>query len=690
MISFQTSALLASLLVLLSPQAWGQAGKTTASRDDEITVTATRVEREVFETPQAVTVVQETEIEQSNVLDVPDLLRFAEGIYVQRTNLGGGSPFIRGLTGKQVLILIDGVRLNNSYYRFGPHQYLNTIDPNSIERIEVVRGPGSVLYGSDALGGVINIITKKRSDFTARTDLGGEVTPRLDSAVDGGSGSGRIDGNWERLGFVAGVSAKRLNDLKAGGGMGAQVPSGYDEIDADLTLNYRFREESELIFANQLVRQFDVPKTSEVTLGDKLQFDYEPQDRRLHYVEYRTQELGWFDQFAANVSYHRQREGEVIVARATPDLESRELTDVGTLGTVVHVTKSMGSRDNEHRLTSGVDFYRDEFDNAKVLINRVQGDRASNPPFPGVPNGAAYRSTGVYLQDEMRWGRRLELVSGLRYSDYLATGTVRYQAGDGKFLFEPLDLRTGALTGSANGLFRLTPSLNLVGGVAQGFRAPNMEDLFGRVDFFQEIPNTQLEPEKSFDVDAGLKYLALHTSAELYYYSGNYRGLIDRVTVGKLPDGSPIKQRRNIGTARIHGVEAALTQFFSEHWSGSATVAWTRGENSETDEPLRRIPPLNGTARLRYGHPRYWVEFQGLFADRQTRLSGGDIDDPRIPDGGTPGYLVANLQGSWRFSQNQDLLITFENLFDKLYKTHGSGIYAPGRSLVLSCRFRFE
>ena len=127
----------------------------------ELVVTATRVERELFNTPQAVTLIDPLEIEQTNAPSTPDLFDFATGVYIQKTNLGGGSPFIRGLTGKQVVILVDGVRLNNSFYRYGPHQYLNTIDPNIIERIEVVRGPASVLYGSDALGGTINIITRQ-------------------------------------------------------------------------------------------------------------------------------------------------------------------------------------------------------------------------------------------------------------------------------------------------------------------------------------------------------------------------------------------------------------------------------------------------------------------------------------------------------------------------------------------------
>ena len=134
---------------------------------DEVVVTGSRVEESVYESPQAVSTVTREEVLKRNYRTTPEALTYEPGVMVQKTAHGQGSPFIRGLTGKQVLILVDGVRLNNSTFRFGPNQYLATVDPATIERIEVVRGPGSVLYGSDALGGVINIITRKAPEFQA-------------------------------------------------------------------------------------------------------------------------------------------------------------------------------------------------------------------------------------------------------------------------------------------------------------------------------------------------------------------------------------------------------------------------------------------------------------------------------------------------------------------------------------------
>ncbi len=643
----------------------------------EMVVTAARVERDVFATPQAVTLITDQEVEQANVTSTPDLFRYAEGVYMQKTNLGGGSPFMRGLTGKQVLILVDGVRLNNSYFRFGPHQYLNTVDPELIERIEVVRGPMSVLYGSDALGGTINIITRRPDPTLADGALDGLVHASYDTAVDGGSVRAQIGGRRGDAGFLAGITAKRLDDLKGGGSVGAQRPSGYDEWDADLQSDWRIDRRHSVRVALQHTDQDAVPKTSEVTLGSKLKYDYQPQERTLAYLEYSGKDLQLFDEVTARVSFSRQKEGEQIIARATPSQESAEVTDVATWGASLQLANRLGSR---QRFTYGFEYYRDDYNTRKHLLDLGSG--AVTPVAPGSPDGARYETLGLYLQDELRLSRKLDLTGGVRWSRIETDG----QVGD-----QRLSLAVDQLTGSLNGLYRLAPHLNLVGGVAQGFRAPNMEDFFGRVDFYSEIPNTQLKPEESFSQEIGLKYYTRATTADLYLYQSDYDGLIERVTVGTRPDGQPIKQRRNIRNARIRGVEAGASHRISRHWLMAGTLMWTRGEDRDTGAPLRRIPPLNGTLRLRYDYnARLWTELGTVLAARQDRLSNGDIDDPRIPDGGTPGYAVYHIKAGWHPTRHQQWLVTLENLADKRYKTHGSGLYAPGRSLVVSYRLDLE
>ena len=647
---------------------------TTAAAETsvpETVVTATRVERQVFETPQAVTVIGDQAIDEANAGDTPDFFTYAKGVYMQRTNQGGGSPFLRGLTGKQVLIMVDGVRANNSFYRFGPHQYLNTIDANVIERIEIVRGPASVLYGSDALGGTINLITKRRTDFSAPRAMGGLLQAHYETALDGGALRVQAEGNLDSFGYLIGVTGKDIGDVEAGGDFGEQVPTSYGERDVDLKINYRLTPTRELIFATQYTRQYDVPKTSEVTLGDKSKFNYEPQQRLLSYLEYRSRQDVLFDEVRVNLSYNRMREGEEIIARSSPTTETHELTEVSTPGAFVQLGNRLGE---SQRLTYGVEYYRDHYDTRKERINLTTS--MVTPVAAATPDGATYDSLGIYLQDEIRLASWVDVIVGLRYSRFQAEGAIGAST---------LDLDTDDVTGSLNSLFHLSPSWNLVANLAQGFRAPNMEDFFGRVDFVSEIPNTSLKPEKSMNYEIGLKHLTPRTSGEIFLFQSDYEGFIDRVAVA--PN---VRQRQNIQNAWIRGIEAALWYRLDKHWSTTATAAWTRGRDADTDQPLRRIPPFNGTLRLRYGHnKRLWGEVAAQFAAKQDELAPGDLTDPRIPVGGTRGYSVYNLGLGYKPALGHELLVTLANIGDKLYKTHGSGIYASGRNLVLTYRVGF-
>jgi outer membrane receptor protein involved in Fe transport len=211
-----------------------------------------------------------------------------------------------------------------------------------------------------------------------------------------------------------------------------------------------------------------------------------------------------------------------------------------------------------------------------------------------------------------------------------------------------------------------------------------MEDFFGKVDFIEEIPNTNLAAEKSINYEFGLKARHPWFAGNLFYFLSDYEDLIGRVEVDSLV------QRQNIGRARIQGVELDFNVFLPLDLTLFGTYSWIEGTNLTGDEPLRRIPPILGTLGIRYQPTkRYWAEAWGLFAGRQDRLSPGDIEDERIPEGGTPGYAVFNLGGGVRIWDGLEGTLWVENLGDVKYKTHGSGIYFPGINVMIGCRYTF-
>ena len=202
----------------------------------ETVVTSSRGEEAAFRSTRAISVVGRKGLRERQPETTPEALQDSVGLYMQRTNLAGGAPILRGMLGPQVLLLVDGVRLNNAITRLGPNQLLNTVDPYQIQRVEVLRGPGSVLYGSDALGGVINIITRKPGFNPRRAwDLGAEVAGRFNSASVGAAGHASLSGHLRSVGLRVGGTFKRMGDLTGGSDTGLRPVTGYTQGIADLS-----------------------------------------------------------------------------------------------------------------------------------------------------------------------------------------------------------------------------------------------------------------------------------------------------------------------------------------------------------------------------------------------------------------------------------------------------------------------
>lgn len=649
---------------------------------DTVASTATRSAQPVASLPIAVTIIDRAELDKDTATSTPDLLERALGVYVQKSNPGGGSPFIRGLTGKQVLLLVDGVRLNNSFYRAGPHQYLNTVDPNTIERIEIIRGPASVLYGSDALGGVVNLITRVPQ---AMADLDLEFASVLDTSYQGGSSSAHLAGNRYRVGGTV----KKLNSLRAGGKVEQQPDTGYDEYAVDAAYRLPLAAGA-LTLSQQYLRANEVPKTNEIALGSAAVFDYDPQRRSLTQLDYAAAKLGVFERLRANVSLNLQEEGEVIVRRATPSKQTDERTEVFTPGLLLQAGNTLTAGPGTHGFTYGFEGHRDRFATRK---NCAPGAATCSTADgrPVVPDGVSYQSLGFFIQDEWtgRWG---SVIAGGRYSAYEARGRAAER---------DLTLDVSQTTGSLQGLLRLTSRWGVIAGFAQGFRAPNVEDFFGRVDFGEEIPNLDLKPEKSFEKQLGLRYRDRRTQGELFVYQTDYDNLIDRspaFTIVEDGVSRSVRQRRNLAKAEYEGFELGLSHQLDAQWAFAGNATYTRGED-QTGAPLRRVPPFNGNVSARYqASPQLFAALEVRLADGQDRLSSGDRDDLRICPvaaqrarcDGTPGYSTFRLEAGYERRPGEHFNLALENLGDKLYKTHGSGVFAAGFGLQFAYRNRFR
>ena len=449
---------------------------------DEVVVTANRQEARLFEVPRTLTFVEATQLYERNYQTTPDALAELPGVHMQKTNLGGGSPFIRGLTGKQILILIDGIRLNNSTFRFGPNQYLNTVDPYISDQMEVVFGPGSVLYGSDALGGVVNIRTRQPENYN--DGVGARVYQRLASAEQSTVTRVDVEGALSNIILQVGGTYKRFGDLRAGSGSspvgaidedGVQPFTGYDEVNFNSGLHIPAGSNGTLSARYFFTRQDNVPKSNNLIVNDyydtpDVENAFAPQQLHFGYAKFDQQLDGFVSSLEANASLNVQTEGRQR-RRAGRDYTDFSEDEITTLGAGIQAQSRTWKRQT---FSAGIDLYHDDIASSGY---REQDDGTTIDQRGRFPDGTTYTTFGTYLQDQVQLSNQWTMNLGLRYSLFNITSDLGgIQIGPLGTL-DNVDNTYSDVTWSMAHLIKVHPTVNLFANIARGFRAPNVDDL---------------------------------------------------------------------------------------------------------------------------------------------------------------------------------------------------------------------
>jgi len=675
-------------------------------RVPEIVVTATHTEKSEFEVPYILEVITDEEISIERMSrTLPDALRQTPGVMVQKSGYGQASPFIRGFTGFRTLLLIDGIRLNNSTYRSGPNQYLATVDPYSIARMEVIKGLGSVLYGSDSIGGTINMITLTP---TAMEPSGANLrllcrhAEAEHSNVYRAQVNGR-DGN--RLGVYLGGTLKEFGDYQAGQDMGHMPRTGYQERSTDLKIEYAINPGYHVVLAYQRLEQDDVWRThttiySKSWEGTKVGTEKKralDQSRELFYVQLHATDAGPIaDRLKISLSYHLQEEEQERIK--SDDTQDEQGVEVKTLGAFINLTRYISSGS----ITYGGDYYLDEVDSFRKNYN-PDGSFDSEAIQGPVGDDSNYEIAGAFVQGEVWLHDRLELYLGGRYSfsravareveDPVTRQPMRVEdeweayVGNARVIYYPDSART----------------FNIYAGVSQAFRAPNLSDLT-RLDAAHEsgeveIPSPGLDSERYIIYEGGVKAWTERMSFQTGYYYTDIEDLIARTPTGKMIGTDMEVTKKNVGNGYVEGVEVSANIALTSSWTafGAYGSMYGRVDSFPTSEPERekeykdRLMPQTGVLGLRWDSAdhKYWIEGVATFADKADRLSTRDKADlQRIPPGGTPGYEVYTLRGGADLGRGIKLSAALENLTNEDYRVHGSGQNEPGTNLIISLEWK--
>ncbi|MCF8245012.1 MAG: TonB-dependent receptor [Saprospiraceae bacterium] len=671
-----------------------------------VVVTAQRMDSDYTKTPASIS----TTWAGMERRTVPEALSSTPGVFVQKTNHGGGSPFLRGLTGNQTLLLVDGIRLSNATFRYGPNQYLNTVDPYSVSSIEVLKGGGSVGYGSDALGGTVNVFSKKLyfSDERQRRWTN-KVSSFWRSQNMEKTGHAETGFSGKTLAFFAGGTFRKFGDLVGGDTTGVQKPTGYDEAAFDLKGKLRLGSNATLTVAHQFFRQTDVPIFHKIQLENFARNHVTRQQRQLSYArfEWLAPHLGkvWqplqvparslktgLQKITATASLHRTDEERESQKNGSPTLR-KESDEVRSLGASVLAEFTVAEW---WRSTVGLEAYHDLVGSRRTDVDTDTGSEASNRGL--YPDGATHQSAAIFCTNEWETGD-WNFTGGLRFNHF----SIKTEDDNiGKTHLTP-----NALVWNAGALRRMNRFNSTFASINSAFRAPNVDDLgsLGIVDFRYEVPTADLRPEKSYNFELGWRQKRERWGTEVAVFRNELRDLITRVRVGTDSiAGYPVYQKENVQRGFVQGVEVSSWLSLPKNLGLRGNLAWQCGQNVTDGEPLRRIPPMFGGLMLIYEDKKqralgkqasyyWWALIEWNFASKQDRLATGDKADNRIPAGGTPGWQVVNIYARWSISVNDGAYLVLKpgiwNILNADYRYHGSGVNGIGRSVSLGATVTF-
>ncbi len=698
---------------------------------------AGKIQERLEEVTNKVDVINAKSVALTNPQTSADLLQQSGNVFVQKSQMGGGSPVIRGFEANKVLIVVDGVRLNNAIYRGGHLQNVITIDNSILDRTEVVFGPGSVIYGSDALGGVMHFITKKpplskeagkllfkgngmlryatvNNEKTTHVDfsLGGQKLGVLTSASYSDFGHLKIGKkrphgymDWGKRPFY--ISTENgFDSLTVNPDPNKLLYTGYQQFDLLQKWHYQVSNQWQLGLNLQYSTSSNIPRydrlNDETDDGLKFaQWDYGPQKRFLGALtsRYFSNSL-LFDNITLTASWQKIHEDRIN--RKFQETESKHREErVQVYGLNADFAKRSGANTFQYGLEATHNDVQSQAYERSILSDEPN-DAIVQTRYPD--GGSSMTTFALYLRHKINIGKKITLTEGIRFS------TINLGANfiDTTFFSLPessINDQFSAFTGSLGAVYRPSDLIRFKGNLSSGFRAPNIDDatkVFDPNDDIVVVPNLNLRPEYAWNAELGLTTgnSLFQFNADVYYnyltnvirrapYSLN--GLDSLIYDGEL---KATYANENSGKAVIYGFALGGKLFITEQLSIEKKFNYTKGRDISNDQPLGHIPPVFGQAKVLYqaANDQFSaaldVRYNGWKRIEDYSLTGEDKENEATPEG-TPAWYTINAYVNWQLSKSIQLGLAAENILDHHYLPFSSGVSAPGRNFLVTLRTGF-
>ena len=701
-------------------------------RLNEIVISAIRYNQEFKKVGQLVSVISDREIKFIDKQTNADILQDEAVVFVQKSQMGGGSPIIRGFEANKILLVIDGIRMNNAIYRSGHLQNIITIDPNSLEKIEVLHGPSSLMFGSDALGGSIYLKTYDPTlSDTNRWKSNGELMSRFSSANIEKTGHIRLNISNNKLGFLTTFTYSDFDDLRQGkrrnpfyGDWGKrtfyvqrfgnkdsiianpnvniQKGSAYSQVDFMQKALFKINNSSYIMGNIQYSTSSNIPRYDRLTLiKDSLprfsEWYYGPQKRLLTYLKFVNQLSNkFFDQVTILPAYQNIEE-----SRHNREFNNEWLNHRIEKVIVYSINTDFVKKNKNSMYIYGFDIYHEEINSSAYKENIITKEiKSLDTRYPD--GGNKMNRTSTYFFNQRDITNNFFIQGGIRFNlSYLEANfkdTTFY-----KFPFKRIKQKNNALTGSIYLVYYPIKMLKINMGYSSGYRTPNLDDLskiFETTPGKVVIPNENLKPEYTHTFDLGL----IFSEEENYYLSLNSYYTLNSNIITLAPgtyngkdsiiyDGQLCQVLINVNKekAYLYGCNSFIKLKLNEKVIFQGILGYTYGriKTDSTDYPLDHIPPVYGKVAFVYIAKKIKAEFNTLFNGwkkiEDYNLFGED-NLKYATEYGTPAWQTLNLLISYQLNKNMQLNFGVENVLDQNYRTFASGISAPGRNFKLSLR----
>ena len=709
---------------------------------DEVVISASKFSQKFREVPKKVTQINRSMIEFTNPMTSADLLERGGYVYIQKSQLGGGSPMIRGLSTNRLVLSVDGVRLNNAIFRSGNIHNVISISPMNIENTEVIMGSASVLYGSDAIGGVMNFYTKKAK---LSNDSNPNIQININSRYSSASNEKmyHIDFNYglEKIAFLSSFSKSDFDDLT----MGIHGPSDYlrpnyvtqnSAGDDVLVTNSKPRVQrntgySQTNFMQKVLYEpnedlsIDIgihfSKTGNIPRYDRLirtneneglyysEWYYGPQEWLLinSQLTYIPKETKFYDELKFGSSFQRFSESRNSRRFSDSFLKSRE-EELDIFSLNLDFFKKISENSN---ITYGLEMIENKVGSFAKSINIR--DLSETPISTRYPDNSSLNSLGLYINYKTKIIEDVFFQSGVRYSSTVLKSDLSQNNIYYDFMYENTTLENGAFVGGIGLSWVRNIYNNWKFNINTAFRSPNIDDLakvFDSEPGSVVVPNPDLKPERSFGLEFG-GYFRTKNNIELdfssyvtYLYNSFIRdnftlsnGLSEIIYDGEL---SQIQALQNSSKSFIYGIEFGINMFLNKNFrmkSQHNLIAGYELDDLPFGMPVRHIPPNYGNFHLIYNNGDFTIDtylnynskisFNNLAESERAKPYMYALDENGNPY--SPSWMTFNVRSKYSFSKMLNINFTVENITNKLYRPYSSGISAPGLNFIFSLSYAY-